>query len=164
MASAVPTTPASSLRVTLWVLLIVYVFNFLDPQIVTILAEPISKELGLSDTQIGLMTGLAFALFYTVLGIPIARYADKSSSNRVRIISVALAIWSAMTMLCGFANNFVQLLLLHIIIDICHDLTRRHTVAHVERHARDGSRHFCIQKILIIRYYRALQLNKMVKY
>ncbi len=114
MASAVPATPASSLRLTLWILLIVYIFNFLDRQIVTILAEPISKDLGLSDTQIGLMTGLAFALFYTVLGIPIARYADKPSSSRVTIISIALAVWSAMTMLCGFANNFVQLLLARI--------------------------------------------------
>jgi MFS family permease len=114
MASAMPAAPTSSLRITLWVLLVVYIFNFLDRQIVTILAEPISQELGLSDTQIGLMTGLAFALFYTMLGIPIARYADKTSSNRVRIISVALAVWSAMTMLCGFANNFVQLLLARI--------------------------------------------------
>ncbi len=114
MATAAPAVPASSLRLTLWILLIVYIFNFLDRQIVTILAEPISKDLGLSDTQIGLMTGLAFALFYTVLGIPIARYADKPSSNRVRIISIALAVWSAMTMLCGFANNFIQLLLARI--------------------------------------------------
>ncbi len=106
--------PAQSLRLTLWVLLVVYIFNFLDRQIVNILAEPISKDLGLSDTQIGLMTGIAFAAFYTILGIPIARYADKPTTNRVGLISIALAIWSGMTVLCGFAQSFVQLLLARI--------------------------------------------------
>ncbi|MFM9853590.1 MAG: spinster family MFS transporter [Sphingomonadaceae bacterium] len=100
----------SSLRLVLWILLLVYVFNFLDRQIVNILAEPIRKDLGLSDTQIGLMTGLAFALFYTVLGIPIARFADRPGTNRVGLISVALVIWSGMTALCGLAQSFGQLL------------------------------------------------------
>lgn len=95
-------------RYVLAVLVIVYIFNFLDRQIVTILAEPIKNELGLSDTQIGLMTGLAFAIFYTVLGIPIARLADRA--NRVSIISAALVIWSGMTALCGLAQNFAQIL------------------------------------------------------
>nr|MBP6581059.1 MFS transporter [Sphingorhabdus sp.] len=104
----------STLRITLWVLLVVYIFNFLDRQIVNILAEPIKRDLGLSDTQIGLMTGIAFAAFYTFLGIPIARYADKPTTNRVRLISVALVIWSGMTALCGMAQNFVQLLLARI--------------------------------------------------
>lgn len=108
-----PKTP-NSLRVTLWVLLIVYIFNFLDRQIVNILAEPISRDLGLSDTQIGLMTGIAFAAFYTFLGIPIARYADRPKTNRVGLISVSLVIWSGMTALCGQAQNFVQLLLARI--------------------------------------------------
>jgi MFS transporter, Spinster family, sphingosine-1-phosphate transporter len=104
----------NSLRLTLWVLLIVYIFNFLDRQIVNILAQPISKELGLSDTQIGLMTGIAFAAFYTFLGIPIAKYADTPTTNRVGLISVSLVIWSAMTAFCGMAQNFVQLLLARI--------------------------------------------------
>jgi MFS family permease len=95
----------------LWILMLVYVLNFLDRQIVNILAEPISKDLGLSDTQIGMLTGLAFALFYTVLGIPIARLADRKTSNRVTIISVSLAIWSGMTALSGYAQNFTQMLL-----------------------------------------------------
>ena len=99
---------------TLWILLIVYIFNFIDRQIVNILAEPIAKDLGLSDTQIGLMTGIAFALFYTVLGLPIARYADKPSTNRPRLIAAALAIWSGMTALCGLAQNFTHLLLARI--------------------------------------------------
>lgn len=103
-----------STRTMLWVLLVVYVFNFLDRQIVNILAEPIGKDLKLSDTQLGLMTGLAFALFYTVLGIPIARYADKPGTDRGRLIAIALAVWSAMTALCGLAQNFVQLLLARI--------------------------------------------------
>src|SRR3546814_1684415 len=72
----------------LWILLLVYIFNFLDRQIVNILAEPIARDLSLSDTQIGLMTGLAFALFYTVLGIPIARFADRPTTNRVGLISI----------------------------------------------------------------------------
>ena len=103
-----------SVRVTLWILLAVYIFNFIDRQIVNILAEPIADELGLNDTQIGLMTGLAFALFYTALGLPIARYADRPTTNRPRLIAVALATWSAMTALCGMAQNFIQLLLARI--------------------------------------------------
>lgn len=101
-------------RVMLWTLLVVYIFNFLDRQIVNILAEPIAKDLGLSDTQLGLMTGLAFALFYTVLGLPIARYADNPRTDRGRLIALALAVWSLMTALCGLAQNFVQLLLARI--------------------------------------------------
>ena len=101
-------------RLTLWVLLVVYIFNFVDRQIVNILAEPIARDLKLSDTQIGLMTGLAFALFYTVLGIPIARFADRPTTSRPRLIAGALAIWSAMTALCGLAQNFWQLLIARI--------------------------------------------------
>lgn len=105
---------AKGVRLTLWILLVVYVFNFIDRQIVNILAEPIARDLELSDTQIGLMTGLAFALFYTVLGIPIARFADRPTTSRPRLIAVALGIWSAMTALCGLAQNFWQLLLARI--------------------------------------------------
>ena len=65
---------------TLWILLIVYIFNFIDRQIVNILAEPIAKDLGLSDTQIGLMTGIAFALFYTVLGLSAYRAIGRPST------------------------------------------------------------------------------------
>jgi MFS family permease len=100
----------------LTVLVVVYVFNFLDRQIVTILAEPIKVDLGLNDTQIGLMTGLAFALFYTVLGIPLARLADRA--NRVSIITAALTIWSGMTAVCGLAQNFWQMLAARIGVGI----------------------------------------------
>src|SRR3546814_8796704 len=66
------------------------------------------------DTQLGLLAGPAFAVFYALLGIPIARYADKEGANRVRLVALALAIWSAMTAVCGLAQNFVQLLLARI--------------------------------------------------
>ena len=95
--------------VVLAMLVLVYTFNFIDRQIVGILAVPIKADLGLTDTQLGLMGGLAFALFYTLLGIPIAMLADRS--NRTRIITVALVLWSAMTAVCGLAQNFVQLFL-----------------------------------------------------
>ena len=92
----------------LGVLVVVYTFNFIDRQILSILLEPIKAELGLSDSALGLLTGFAFALFYATLGIPIARYADKG--NRRNLIALALAIWSAMTALSGVAQNFWQLL------------------------------------------------------
>lgn len=104
----------SGTRAMLWLLLVVYIFNFLDRQIVNILAEPIKRDLGLSDTQLGLLAGPAFAVFYALLGIPIARYADRPGTNRVRLIALALAMWSAMTAVCGLAQNFVQLLLARI--------------------------------------------------
>jgi predicted MFS family arabinose efflux permease len=90
-------------------LVLVYTFNFIDRQIVGILAVPIKADLGLSDTELGLMGGLAFALFYTLLGIPIAVLADRS--NRTMIVSVALVVWSGMTVVCGFAQSFWQLFL-----------------------------------------------------
>lgn len=101
-------------RLMLWTLLVVYIFNFLDRQILNILAEPIKRDLGLSDTQLGLLAGPAFAVFYAVLGIPIARYADRGSTNRATLISVSLVIWSGMTALCGFAQNFWQMALARI--------------------------------------------------
>lgn len=109
-----PQARRTSTRVVLWTLLVVYTLNFLDRQIVNILAEPIKRDLGLSDTQIGLMTGLAFALFYTILGIPIARYADNPKTSRTGLISLSLAFWSGMTALCGLAQNFGQLLLARV--------------------------------------------------
>lgn len=101
-------------RLLLWTLLVVYIFNFIDRQIVSILAEPIARDLDLSDSQIGLMTGLAFALFYATLGVPIARFADKGQTNRSRLIALCLVVWSGMTVLCGLAQNYWQLLLARI--------------------------------------------------
>ncbi|MEO1202746.1 MAG: MFS transporter, partial [Pseudomonadota bacterium] len=91
------------------ILILVYTFNFIDRQIIGILAVPIKTDLGLSDTELGLMGGLAFALFYTALGIPVAMLADRR--NRTWIMTIALTIWSAMTAVCGLAQNFWQLFL-----------------------------------------------------
>lgn len=89
------------------ILIVVYTFNFIDRVIVSILATPIKADLGLSDTQLGLLSGTYFAIFYTVLGIPIARLADRW--NRTWIMTVALALWSGFTALCGLAQSYVQL-------------------------------------------------------
>ena len=91
----------------LFILVVVYTFNFIDRQIIGILAVPIKADLGLTDTQLGLMGGLAFALFYTGLGIPVAMLADRF--NRTWIMTAALTIWSAMTAASGLATNFWQL-------------------------------------------------------
>ncbi len=99
-------------RYAMWMLLIVYILNFVDRQVINILAEPIKEELGLLDWELGMMSGFAFAIFYTVLGLPIARLADRS--NRPVIIATALAVWSGFTVLCGLAQNFWQLVLARI--------------------------------------------------
>jgi MFS family permease len=93
-------------------LLGIYIVNFLDRQVVNILAEPIKNDLGLSDTQLGLMSGFMFAIFYTVLGIPIARLAERR--NRPMIIAAAVTAWSGFTLLSGMAQNFTQLILARI--------------------------------------------------
>ncbi len=93
----------------MFILVVVYTFNFIDRQIVGILAIPIKADLNLTDTQLGLMGGLAFALFYTGLGIPVAMLADRW--NRTWIMTIALTIWSGMTAVCGLATNFWQLFL-----------------------------------------------------
>lgn len=94
-------------KYVLGLLLIVYTFNYLDRQILSILLEPIKHDLQLSDTALGFLTGIVFALFYATLGVPIAMFADRS--NRKKIIAAALAIWSGMTALSGTATSFIQL-------------------------------------------------------
>lgn len=93
-------------------LTLVYVFNFIDRQVLVILQESIKKELHLSDTQLGLLSGFTFAVFYVTLGIPIARLADKT--NRRNTVVVSLGLWSLMTASCGLARNFIQLLLARV--------------------------------------------------
>jgi len=88
------------------VLFAVYVFNFVDRQVVGILVGPIQQDLGLSDTVMGLLMGLAFALFYTLAGIPIARLADRHS--RRDVIAVSLTLWSGLTAATGLAANAWQ--------------------------------------------------------
>ncbi len=96
----------------LGVLFVVYVFNFIDRSVLALLAQSIKEDLQISDTALGLLGGLAFAVFYTGLGIPIARLADKG--NRRNILVVCLSIWSAATALCGLAHSYAYLLLARI--------------------------------------------------
>lgn len=96
----------------LGLLFVVYVFNFIDRSILGILNQPIKEELGVTDTQMGLLGGFAFAFFYTFLGIPIARLADQSV--RRNVLAWCLATWSVMTAVCGFAGNFIHLLLARV--------------------------------------------------
>ena len=95
-----------------WLLFVVYVFNFVDRQILGIVNEEIKQEFGLQDWQLGALGGLAFAIFYSILGVPIARLADHRS--RVNIITWAIVVWSAFTALTGFARNFWHLLIARI--------------------------------------------------
>lgn len=98
--------------VTLFLLTAAYFFSYMDRQILAILQELIRADLQLSDTQLGLLAGIAFAIFYATLGIPVARLADKG--NRVNIIAIALTLWSIMTAVCGLAQNFWQMLFARI--------------------------------------------------
>jgi predicted MFS family arabinose efflux permease len=105
-----PTAPKISGRAwILAVLTLTYTFNHVDRQILVILLEPIKTELGLRDSQLGMLSGLAFAAFYATLGIPVAMWADRG--NRRNIIAIALGLWSAMTALSGLAQNYWHLLL-----------------------------------------------------
>ncbi len=98
------------------ILTIVYTFNFLDRQIMGIVAPAVQADLGLSDSQLGVLGGIAFAALYTTLGIPFARLADRY--NRVTIITLSLAAWSGFTALCGTAQNFTQLVLARVGVGI----------------------------------------------
>jgi MFS transporter, Spinster family, sphingosine-1-phosphate transporter len=99
-------------RYLLALLTVVYAFNFLDRNVLAMVMQAIKLDLDLSDTQLGFMSGIAFALFYATLGIPIARWADRG--NRIAIISFTTALWSAMVIFCGMANSFVQMLIARV--------------------------------------------------
>jgi len=102
----VATIPRRSASVVLALLLVAYIFNYLDRQILGILAGPIIADLHLNDRQFGLLSGPPFAILYSVLGIPFAFLADRTS--RSRVIAAAVAVWSAFTGLCGIATSFWQ--------------------------------------------------------
>ena len=102
----------TSPNVALGMLLLVYIFNFVDRQILAILAGPIQADLGLSDTQMGLLGGLAFALLYSTLAVPLAWVADKTS--RSWVITVSLAVWSGFTALTGLAQGFWSIFLMRL--------------------------------------------------
>ena len=99
-------------HLALFLLTVVYAFNFIDRQILVILQEPIKQDMGLSDTQLGLLSGFSFALVYVLAGIPIAYLADRG--NRRNIIAIALTVWSGMTAISGLAQNYTHLLLARI--------------------------------------------------
>ena len=98
------------------ILTIAYVFSFLDRQILSLLVEPIKADLGISDTEMSLLQGLAFGIFHTLLGIPIGRLADRRS--RRGIIAAGITIWCLMTAACGLAKNFFQLFIARVGIGV----------------------------------------------
>ncbi len=112
VSHAAPTYSRAYLRYALGLLCAVYVVNFVDRQILAILLQSIKEDLGLTDTQLGLLSGTAFGIFYATLGVPIARIADRVS--RKWVIAVCLALWSAMTALCGSAGAFASLLVYRV--------------------------------------------------
>jgi len=115
-----PAAPAVRPDARAWfvlgVLCFVYVINFLDRQLLTILAKPIQDEFGLTDGQLGLLGGLYFALFYCVLAIPVGWLADRS--NRVKILSFACALWSAATVAFGVASTYPQLVMARMSVGV----------------------------------------------
>src|SRR5215510_13446926 len=104
--------PEGYARYVLGVLVVVYVFNFLDRQIISILAERIRADLGVSDAELGFLYGTAFAIFYALFGIPLGRLADVW--DRRLLIALGLAVWSGMTVLSGLARSFPELALARI--------------------------------------------------
>lgn len=94
-------------NLALALLTLIYVFNFMDRQIMGVLAEPIKQDLGLSDSQLGLLTGFMFALFYTSFGVPVAWLADRT--RRTWVIAAACALWSGFSAACGVANSFATM-------------------------------------------------------
>lgn len=107
-------TPRTSMNrgIVLAMLLLVYIFNFLDRQILSILAQPVKADLQLDDAQLGMLGGLAFAALYSTLAIPFALLADRTS--RSWVITISLGVWSAFTALCGVAQNFTQMFLFRL--------------------------------------------------
>ncbi len=121
MQSADPSAPGKSeatgfadpySRYVMGVLFLVYVVSYIDRQLMAVLLDPIKHELGASDAQMGLLTGIAFAIFYSVFGLPIARLADRSS--RRTVIAASVAAWSLMTALTGWTRSYTQILLARI--------------------------------------------------
>jgi predicted MFS family arabinose efflux permease len=96
-------------RMVLWLLVAVYTFNFIDRTVINTIGPAIQEDLKISNAELGLLIGFYFALLYTLLGVPIARLAERFS--RVNIIAISLAVWSGFTVLCGLATNYVMLAL-----------------------------------------------------
>lgn len=99
-------------RYALFMLASVFTMNYADRYLLSVMLQSIKVDLQLSDTQLGFLSGIAFAVFYVTLGIPLARWADRG--NRVTIASLAIGMWGIMVMLCGMVTGFVQLALVRI--------------------------------------------------
>src|SRR5688572_3708838 len=104
--------PATYSWYVVGVLTVTYTVSFIDRQIMALMIEPIRRDLGITDTQVSLLIGLAFAVFYTLLGVPIARLADRYS--RRAIIAAGITVWCLMTAACGLARNYAQLFLARV--------------------------------------------------
>lgn len=111
-AGAAPADRSIAVRrnFALAMLFLVGTINFVDRQLLSVLVEPIRADMQFSDTQFGLLTGLAFALFYAAMGVPVAMIADRW--NRVKLIGIACVVWSGFTAACGMVSNFWQLALM----------------------------------------------------
>lgn len=107
-----PYPPLMQANYSLAILLLAYIFSFIDRQILSLLVEPIRADLNISDFQISLLQGMAFAIFYVLMGIPVGRLADRG--NRKLIIAVGICLWSIMTALCGMASTFAILFIARI--------------------------------------------------
>lgn len=115
-AQGAPATRSTGAGYALGLLTAVSFFNYMDRMVIAVLLEPIKLEFGLSDTQMGLITGFAFALLYAVVGIPVARIADRHS--RVTLMTICLTVWSAMTAVTGLARNFLELFLARMAVGL----------------------------------------------
>src|SRR5215813_1531708 len=116
VSSPTPTVDGPYAYYVLGVLFVVYIFNFIDRQILAILLQPIKEDLKISDTALGFLTGFAFAVFYTFAGLPLARLADRWV--RRSLIAISIALWSVMTATSGLARGFTDLALARIGVGI----------------------------------------------
>src|SRR3546814_8589620 len=119
-------------------LFVVGTINFVDRQLLSVLVEPIRAEMDFSDTQFGLLTGFAFALFYAAAGVPVAMIADRW--NRVKLIGIACVVWSGFTAACGMASNFWPLALMRFGVG-----DRKSTLC-LQSLMRSSYSVFCLQK------------------
>ena len=113
---AIPVLPPVRTGLVLGMLCFVYVLNFLDRQLISILAKPIQDGLHITDSQLGMLTGFYFALFYCFIAVPIGWLADRT--NRVRVLSIACALWSGATAACGMAGNYAQLVIARMAVGV----------------------------------------------
>lgn len=118
MVTTAPAAPPGAAgqrsRLVLGMLTFVYVLNFLDRQLIGIVAKPLQDSLGVTDGQLGLIGGLYFAMFYCFIAVPVGWFADRT--NRVTVLSLACAIWSGATVACGLAANYTQLVLARMVV------------------------------------------------